>query len=181
MPSWAPGVYRPTTATHQLWNLLSSLINGRDVTLSLSCRCPDFLSCLSPSVFSCSFSLWLSLSLSFSLFQALHLFQGLPRQLHEMLHSPFFLSVIHHSLLLLRPVVHQRLNPQATADTSSHLLPPGTNPFILIPPYYCSSETSQTQHNFLLNGSACAKVLLLSRLMQTLLKWSNFIIYYKPL
>lgn len=57
MPSRAPGVCRPATATHQLWNLLSSLISGWDVTLSLSCRCPDFLSCFFPSVFFCYFPL----------------------------------------------------------------------------------------------------------------------------
>lgn len=50
---------------------------------------------------------------SLSLFSSFtSLFQGLPGQLHEMLHSPLFLSIIHHSTPLLRPVVHLQPNPQ---------------------------------------------------------------------
>lgn len=186
MPSRAPGVYRPATATHQLWNLLSSLINGWDVTLSLSCRCPDFLSCSFPSVFFPLLFLCLTLPVSFhSLFSSFTpLFQGLPGQLHEMLHSPLFLSIIHHFTPLLRPVVHLQSNPQGPQQTpaffffffflASGELPHLHHPHspIFIPPQYCSPDTSLAQHILLLNGSACAKVLLLTALMRTLLKFT---------
>lgn len=122
----------------------------------------------------------LSFSLSRSPFHSffLPLFPGVPGQLHETLHSLFFLSIIHHSAQLLRPVVHEPPN--------AHRLPRHRHRQLgqLQRQFPCASTrdhyTPPTPH---LNDSSCAQSAHRSVQINANTSYIHciFIIYCKPL
>lgn len=184
MPSWAPRVYRPATAGPSAVKsafLFDKRSRCDPISVQQMPRFPVML--FSPSVFP-------AVSLSFSLFLSFHSFFF---RLHTSLTRPAWTTACNASLAALsqhhqslcsatvRPAVHRQPNPhwlpchttrsQASSDYSSHLLPfhPHMLPFLL--PGHWTSHTS------LLNSSACAEVLLLSSLMQELLKITVFSLF----
>lgn len=138
MPSWAPGVYRPATADPSAVKS-AFLFDKRSRCDPISVlQMPRFPVMLFPLCFfllplSPPLSLYLSLFI-LSFFKLLYLsFQACLDNCVVTLHSPFFLSIIHHCGQQLRPVVH-RQPAHISSHATAHIARPAPAPApILLP------------------------------------------------